>query len=165
MAAFRSDAPRALWPGLAVILAACGPTAGRDAGIDVCDATSSAGMELEVGAGESRFTAVREGEPLAIIHGPQGGAHLWTAVRVRGATEPTEIRLAVRSPDGAQQHGPLSFVIVTLGPEDASGWRERAGLFNFLDDPEAAEGQTVALWARVGDCSRAIEGQAVGVAE
>lgn len=143
---------------------ACGPAdeVGEE---ELCEAPLSQGMALQVGTGETEFISVAPTDSIPIIFGPQGGTHLWIALRVQGADETSRVELEVRSPDGVGAFGGRTTVTVNLGAADAEGWRERAGLFGFLDDPEQTRGQRVSLWARVGDCRRGIQGEAVGIAE
>jgi hypothetical protein len=39
--------------------------------------------ELELGTGYDQFVAVADGDPVEIIHGLQGGYHIWGSVRAR----------------------------------------------------------------------------------
>lgn len=148
------------------VLMGCDSAGGPDAGPENCDAAaSSEGMALEVGTGQTEFEPLQTRDSIPITYGPQGGTHLWIALRVRGAEEVSPVQLQVRSPDGIRVFGAQSAVTVNLGPTDNDGWRERAGLFGFLDDPEEVRDQAVILWARVGDCQRAIEGEAAATAQ
>jgi hypothetical protein len=51
-----------------------------------------------LGTGVTRFTPLVDGSPIRIARGPQGGAHLWGAVLIRGL-DPNEVQLAYRFVD------------------------------------------------------------------
>jgi hypothetical protein len=59
---------------LAVVAAACGGGAGVDAGPP----------QAELGTGELEFETIADGDPMLVVHGPQGGYHLVGAMRASG---------------------------------------------------------------------------------
>lgn len=59
---------------LMAVVAACGGEGGVDAGPPMA----------ELGTGELGFVAIAEGDPMLVVHGPQGGYHLVGAMRASG---------------------------------------------------------------------------------
>lgn len=51
---------------------------------DACKTPSSGDPEVEIGQGESAFAPLLDGEVVPIEPGPQGGHHVWLALRVSG---------------------------------------------------------------------------------
>ncbi|WP_437648001.1 hypothetical protein [Sorangium sp. So ce362] len=51
---------------------------------DACKTPSSGDPEIMIGQGESAFAPLEEGEVVPIEAGPQGGHHVWLALRVTG---------------------------------------------------------------------------------
>ena len=98
--------------------------------------------EFEVGTGEYAFEAVAPGEELQVVHGPQGGDHVWLGVRVANM-QPKRFHLEssmVRVEDGQSVGFPLFFdVDLFIGP---SGDLEYAGLPLQLD-PDQLRGVRV----------------------
>lgn len=83
------------------LLACSGPTPTADAGLDArTDATicSSNGAQVELGTGsDGSFRGYRplgNNDNVVLTPGPQGGQHLWVALRARGI-DPTLPRLAL----------------------------------------------------------------------
>lgn len=84
---------RRLLAALLPALVACGddgdppplpdvPDCGPDG--KVADAVSNGDCEVQLGTGEEAFGPLAGGEELPLIHGPQGGVHVWGAFRLRG---------------------------------------------------------------------------------
>jgi len=47
---------------------------------------------IEVGTGQFDFEPVKEGQEVPIVRGPQGGDHVWLAVRIRNL-DPRQLRI------------------------------------------------------------------------
>ena len=60
-----------------------------DAGVDPPDGAEAALPSLELGTGFNQFAPLTCGESLDIIQGPQGGFHLWAALRTQGLSSTT----------------------------------------------------------------------------
>ena len=117
---------------VAALLCACG--AEPEPEPDVCDGvTGTESLDVELGTGQESFLAIADNDPVDIIFGPQGGHHIWGAVRVRGMkANAAHVRLAAVAEDGdkAGGGGPLRIQF-----ERADAHQERAGLFIYIDDP------------------------------
>lgn len=92
-------------------------------------------VEVELGTGASTFEALPEGADLQMVSGPQGGCHLWLALRGRnfGADRVTvdfdlwDLEAGERRVSSRQ--------VVRLIPADEPGVCERAGIPVFLVRP------------------------------
>lgn len=76
---------------------------------DACKGPSSGASAVEIGKGESAFAPLDEGEVVAIEAGPQGGYHVWLALRVNGLRQQGS-RLTVKGdfPDPAYTLPPFT---------------------------------------------------------
>lgn len=108
---------------------------------------------FEVGTGESAFEALGEGATVPLIHGPQGGYHVWIGVRHRGLG-PGDIVLEYGAVDPVTGEGlmfpGLRAVEADVDPEAVS---QAAGLVGFLleDEPAVYAGRSITLEARGSD--------------
>ena len=122
-------------PALAVLLtlvAACG-----------ADGPPSA----EVGTGADRFEPLTDGEAVPIIHGLQGGYHVWGAVRARNLAGDGLHLTFTLTPVGAAWASSVRNDIVDL----VSG--EHGGTAVFLPDPDAVRGRPCQLRLDATDTS------------
>lgn len=104
---------------------------------------------VEVGTGFIEFEELADGQEVDLAYGPQGGFHIWTAVRVRDVTVgEAQINLLSRYEDGTSA-GPPSRVAVPL-VEGPGGTRAVTGLRNFIGDAAGARGKRI-IFARRGD--------------
>ena len=130
---------------LAVLLAACGddeflPDAHvrADAGLD------AAPLPVELGTGALFFEPLVDGTTVPIIMGPQGGYHVWAAIRVGdGALDQVTVDLRGSFEDDGSPVGMSSRFAVVLLPSGAV--REAAGLRQFIEDPAVAHGRRIAI--------------------
>lgn len=53
-------------------------------GREPCELAAEVEPSLELGSGESSFTRLSDGQVMHQEYGPQGGSHLWVALRVEG---------------------------------------------------------------------------------
>ena len=105
-------------------------------------------LPVEIGTGDTGFLPLTDGEDAFIVFGPQGGWHIWTAVRVRDeSVVEAEINLSVRFAGDGTPAGKASSVATGLKLKD--GARERAGMTNFLANALAVRGQRVVLRTEV----------------
>jgi hypothetical protein len=133
-------------------LCACGTgvKAVDDAGRDETDAgQSTSGKDLEVGTGSSDFEALTDGQSVQIIHGPQGGYHVWAALRASRSKV---------APERAQVYARLSFNGTELSANgyslnlvEVGDFYEWYGLQALIPDPTAVDGQTVLLRLELTD--------------
>ena len=109
--------------------------------------TASEDVRAEVGTGSDTFVSILEGATIAVVCGPQGGQHIWTAIRTQGLdTQAAHVSLRIRFDDGST---PTAVVCgqqldgVTLFQRD--GWSEVAGVICYVPDPEAVHGKRLRL--------------------
>jgi len=115
-------------------LAACGCAAAAP------DPIEPEGAALELGTGTWRFEPVEDGDEVPMIHGAQGGWHLWVAVRTDGMESRTgrlEIELQPADESSPPQTTSLG---VQLDPPDAEGRMSYLGWPAILPDPACATG-------------------------
>ena len=152
------------WMGLAALgLGACSGGA-----TDTGDGTTGPGCaaedySVEVGTGEFQFESLSDGDVVTMIHGPQGGWHVWTSVITHGSEPEVRIRPAIEAPDlGIRVTDPDLESFVALVYDDAAcegtHWGERAYLDTERDSgPQGLdfvcglEGQTFELTVDVAD--------------
>lgn len=115
-----------------------------------------AAFDVEVGTGiESFEEIVVDGGSVDLTYGPQGGYHIWTAVRTRDpSVEDVQINVSARYVENDASVGPASrwpakLVLVAAGVGGGSSTRERAGLRNFVDQAPLANGKSIVLRAEV----------------
>jgi hypothetical protein len=105
-------------------------------------------ITCEIGTGAAAFEPLTPGAPVDVILGPQGGHHLWTAVRVKGDPDLDRVQVVM---DGTIEAtgapmGPGAIAPAALHPDPlVPGARSTAGLTNFVDNPDALHGQTVTM--------------------
>ena len=105
-------------------------------------------LQVDVGTGTSDFVELAEGDPVDLIHGSQGGYHVWTAIRIHDERVPdVQVNLTTRLENGAPA-GPASRMVAALSaPRD--GARTAAGLRNFVTSPQLLNGQRFVLRVEV----------------
>ncbi len=82
---------------------------------------------VEVGTGEFQFETLSDGDVVTMVHGPQGGWHIWTSVVTHGSEPEVRIRPAIEAPDlGIRVTDPDLESFVALVYDDATceghGW-------------------------------------------
>lgn len=136
---------------LIALVLASGACSSRDDGAGAPAFVASAdagGLPADIGTGFADFTNVIEGDEVDVVAGPQGGFHVWTAVRVSDVTVDTaQVGLSARFAESGELAGKPSRIMVEL--QTKSGMRERAGMTNFINDPAAVRGQRIILRAEV----------------
>ncbi len=131
------------WLSLACLLAGC-PVAPAPPHVGPDGATSF----LELGTGESGFESLVDGGAIELVHGPQGGYHVWASCRIFGLDpEGRVLHYVVATPDGAVlADAPLALMTRYLTP-DQGGWL-RAGdrvIFGGITGPGDVVGRSVVL--------------------
>lgn len=133
---------------VAVALTSCGGTNGATAAelVDVPDTPPT--FAVEIGTGTIEFEELTDGHEVDVTYGPQGGFHIWTAVRVHDVTVgEAQINLLSRYEDGTSA-GPPSRVAMPL-VEGPGGVRTVTGLRNFIGDAAQARGKRIILRVEV----------------
>jgi hypothetical protein len=126
----------ALLATLSCVMLGCGPS------------PAGGPPSLELGTGATSFQSVTDGQALSIVHGPQGGIHLFVAGRCRGLGDPVNVKFGLRDADTGESVSYLSLEAMVhptpLGDADAF-----AGLTaRFIDnDASVYAGRRVVVWA------------------
>lgn len=131
-------------PAAALLLSGCPPPPdGADAG--VC---ASGVATIEVGTGSSAFVPLQDMDPVTIINGPQGGSHIWGAIRTCGL-DPSSVDIVYKiDVVGA---GGLSNTHFQMPLQPDEGWWGTSGLTGFVWDPSYVRGKQVLLIMDVTD--------------
>lgn len=122
------------WRAFILVLVAC--LAGCASASAVTDPVEA---RLELGTGTARFLPVADGDALEMIHGAQGGWHVWVSVRTEGLTQGLgSLEIEHGPADGS---GPLqqSRVGVMFDPPDAQGRRSSLGWTAIFANPSCQQ--------------------------
>lgn len=122
---------------VAVCLAGCPGPSGGDGGA----------LQVEAGIGVDHFVALT-GQDVNIVYGPQGGTHVWAAVRVGHDAAPARAKVTLTLSLADTE---LSRSTVTVGLVDAGEFYEWYALQAIVPDPQAIDGKTVKLRIEVHD--------------
>jgi hypothetical protein len=127
----------------AFLLGGCPPPAPPDGGVVDAGVCGSGPPTLEVGTGASAFIPLQDGDPVTIINGPQGGSHIWGALRTCGL-DPANVTInyKVYVIDSATQLSSTQFLIPLQADE---GWWGTSGLTGFVWDASYVRNKQVLL--------------------
>lgn len=115
--------------------------------------------ELDVGTGDSAFEPLSPGDPVVMVHGPQGGWHMLGSVRVRNTTDVVNIRFVIETLAGVVvADNDLNVLLVDEGECQGS----YPGMYAYLDvraledgeadtPPELLSYETVLMTATITD--------------
>ncbi|MEZ4300299.1 MAG: hypothetical protein R3B70_35465 [Polyangiaceae bacterium] len=121
--------------------------------IDTCKPQGADDPIVVVGEGQADYLPTTDGQVAQVEAGPQGGHHIWVAVRVKNLTQAGSITsLTGHFPDLGYDVGPFN-VIFTFDP-DEGGYCKIYGLRFQLDSVHAIEemlGKTLELTATITD--------------
>lgn len=152
----RARARRAILPSVRLALAApflvhLALTAACTSGTAADPSGSTATLEL--GTGETTFAPITDGAALPLVHGCQGGYHVWIALRARGFdSRGLVVRLRLeRAGDGVLLSEPFSLRVAFA---EEGGAASIAGLPLPVISPEDVAGTTLRLVASVQDDER-----------
>lgn len=105
-------------------------------------------LQVEVGTGAVTFTPLAENDPVELTYGPQGGFHIWTAVRIK-STRATSAQVNLRAVlDDGTLAGPPSRAAARLEVQ-ADGTSVAVGLRNFIENTAEKKGHHLTLKAEV----------------
>jgi hypothetical protein len=96
---------------------------------------------LSLGTGTSRFVALADGDEVPMIHGAQGGWHVWVSVRVEGMDVGTGSLTIEHQPADESEPMIESRVGVLFDPPDAEGGRVSLGWPAIFSDPQCSVGR------------------------
>ncbi|MBE2250538.1 MAG: hypothetical protein IAE78_13465 [Myxococcus sp.] len=124
-----------------LLLAACGPASlpppDLDAGVVLTEDGGTVPL-LELGTGTQTFAPLVAGQTVPVIAGPQGGFHIWAAVRTRAPLDPTLLRLAVKVKFAGAELTSTDYrvTLVKNGP-----YAEWYGMTALVPDPDVVRGK------------------------
>lgn len=134
-----------MWSSL-VLLAACGEPedsgtpakGGDDTGTEPtgCFAEEA---RIDVGTGAEAFEELAPGDPVVMVHGPQGGWHLLGSVRTHNMTDVVRIRFEVVVEESGAVVADNSLYVQTLGDGECAG--VYPGMYAYLVVDHLAEGE------------------------
>ena len=134
----------------AVVIAdgACSSTAEDPTFVLAPVPNTPASLQVEVGTGAVTFTPLAENDPVDLTYGPQGGFHIWTAVRIKNTTaRSVQVNLRAVLDDGTLA-GPPSHAAAPLEVQ-ADGTSVAVGLRNFIENTAEKKGRRLTLKAEV----------------
>lgn len=107
-------------------------------------ATSNAQVEptearLELGTGTARFAPLTDGAEVEMIHGAQGGWHIWVSVRAEGLTQGIGTLEIEHGPADGSAPPQRTRVGVMFDPADAQGRRASLGWTAIFDNPSCQQ--------------------------
>jgi hypothetical protein len=106
---------------------------------------------VEVGTGTGSFVALKDGDPVNIVKGPQGGHHIWGALRCSGPLNPNGLEVHFRifkaDPRAEIQDNPYRITLQQNGE-----FAEWYGMIGFLPNgPSEVAGVATVLRMEVKD--------------
>ena len=134
----RARSGMGLW---AVLVAVAVPTA------QGCGAAQEPTATVQIGTGESQFEALDNAQEVTMVRGVQGGYHVWMSLKAQGL-DAAKVWVDV---DTQVQGQSYESRVVTSLEQDQDGNAVLVGHPVILDDPQAADGNTLALHVRVTD--------------
>ncbi len=113
-------------------LPAYDPSWSSDGASDACKKPGAGAPEVFVGQGQSDYLPMMDGEVAQVEAGPQGGHHVWTALRMKNLKQSGSITsITGHLPELNQDVGP--FNVVFTFDQDEGGYCKLAGLRFQLD--------------------------------
>lgn len=106
-------------------------------------------FEVEVGTGNIDFKPIANGAEVELVHGSQGGWHIWTSFRLRNvvALKDVRINLYARFEDGSDAGAPSAVAMLLSDPVD--GEQTYSGMRDFINDGNQARGRRIILRVEV----------------
>lgn len=136
------------WPGGAARLVAVGLAAGCPSGDDSADplACDSLPPAVSVGNGDTAHVPLQDGDPVTMVHGPQGGWHVWVSLAVTNLGPDLRIHITLEDLTRGDAMADLNYAMVAPAPDACVS--TLVGLFGFLpyDDPGTPEDETPPDW-------------------
>jgi hypothetical protein len=123
---------------LGLVLVACNATNGPSGPPGpVAVPNTAPTLAVDIGTGEISFEPLSDGGEVTLVHGPQGGFHIWTSVRVRDPNiTDVHVNLRARHEDGSAAGPPSSAAVLLAARPD--GAADATGMRNFITAKEAA---------------------------
>lgn len=113
--------------------------------------TASTGPRITLGQGETEWIDLPDGEPVMMVHGPQGGWHILGSVRTYELGDVATIDFwIVDDASGIEVTRVEHKVLMTTG-DDCADCLQHIGMYGFLEVDELAGTQTCD-WCGESDC-------------
>ena len=137
----------------ALVSLGCARAADLDSGFDApgLDANCAMPPSITLGTGTANYESLAEGADIELIHGPQGGYHLWVTANFALTTSPTErfIDFVVQRADGTTLGTSRVMMTEARLTRTTCGWF-RGGDFVVLDaTPAEVTNTNVDVTARI----------------
>ena len=131
-----------------VLAGCCGAASGDTRQSQVAAVPNTpATLDVEIGGGDASFTALADDADVQLVHGPQGGYHVWTSVRVKPAVAELTVDLSVFVEGDASPAGPPSgWAADRMTSHD---YVEVDGLEAYVSSPDTVVGRTIVIHADV----------------
>ena len=132
---------------MVVLLLALACSASKDSATDNPTDTSSSGPEgclaltpdIEIGTGEMNFETLVEGDPVIMVHGPQGGWHLLGSLRFENLKQIVEIDFNVYDEVSGVQIVQNHYRAAMLLDGECSGYY--VGMFGYINVSDLQDGE------------------------
>jgi hypothetical protein len=102
---------------------------------------------LELGTGSWRFEPLEDGQNVELVHGAQGGWHIWISLKVSGAAvdQPT-VTLSMEPVDASRPAQDTSLPLA-FDPPNEQGESKLIGFTGILNDPSCLVGELIRVRA------------------
>ena len=112
-----------------------------------CGAAPEPQATVEIGTGESQFETLADQQQVTMVHGVQGGYHVWMALKAQGL-DPAKVWVDVDTTVEGQKFSSRAITAMERGQD---GSATLVGHPVILDDPQGADGKDMNLHVRVTD--------------
>ncbi len=120
-----------------IVLLSCGGL--DDTGTEGCFASSPV---LEIGTGAQEYEALRAGDSVTMVHGPQGGWHMLGSVRLHNMDQIVEIHFTITDVDSGVVVSDNSYRVALVMDEECAGYFPGMYGYVFVDELEDGEADT-----------------------
>ncbi len=115
-----------------------GPPGGRDSSEPAPAGCFDHDPDIEVGTGAASFVSLNEGDPVVMVHGPQGGWHLLGSVRAWNMTDVVQIHFLVTVEETGAVVADNSLYVQMIREEECLG--VYPGMYAYLNVTALADG-------------------------
>ena len=127
--------------GALLLLSACGSAdrGGTHTGDSPSTKNDPCAPAVEIGTGEQFFVGLTPGDPLMMVHGPQGGWHMLAGVRITGTAPEVHIKYEIVHQPTGLVVSDNSYNLALLMDQDCSG--TFVGMYGYLDVSGLVDGE------------------------
>src|SRR5262249_8500793 len=101
---------------------------------DLCKPANHGDPDVQLGSGQTDFLPVTNGQTLSLEKGPQGGHHIWIAVRMKNLKQAGSTTTVSGIQPATRLAPPPTGVVFTFD-HDEGGYCKLSGITFRLDDP------------------------------